>query len=395
MGSGTVQAPNQPGRVYTVGVCDDEMSYPHPYEVFAPETVSATAPLPGEPAEGWPSQGPRETYHGKIGPIMLPAMEMDEGGMEMRRPEKAMGPGGLFIPVPRPDGDFAITKLTFDLVDAEGMPVDQDHAHLHHFVITNKSEENPACPGSTFGLPGQIVGAAGAERTVLQTGDPYGLVVEDTDDWTGVYELMSRSMEDQEVFLTYDIDYRRDVQNVRPVTTYFGSATGCGTFTWTLDGSGTPGHPEPLRHHRQARSADRRRRPHPQRWHVRRLDQRPGPAAVPLDDQLRRRAGRPRHAATATLAEEATTTMVGEPSGDEYPPEFYPDDLAIEGISNCPLAESVVGGRAPRVQRHLRDEQARSGVMGIYTAYVWEGGGPAEPGPGGAEAIPGTPNYTG
>ena len=60
-----------------------------------------------------------------------------------------------------------------------------------------------------------------------------------------------------------------------------------------------------------------------------------------------------------------------------------------------PLAESLSAGERLQFSATYDDEQARSGVMGIYTAYVWEGGGPAEPGPGGAEAIPGTPNYTG
>ena len=83
------------------------------------------------------------------------------------------------------------------------------------------------------------------------------------------------------------------------------------------------------------------------------------------------------------------------PSEDEYPPEFYDDDLVIEGISNCPLAESVSAGERLQFDAVYENERSRSGVMGIYTAYVWEGGGPAEPGPGGAEPIPGNPNYTG
>lgn len=407
LGSGTVTAPTTPGRYGIAGVCDDQLGYAEEYQVFTPDTVSAEAPLPAEPTEGWPSQGERETYHGKIGPIDLPAMDMD--GMDMAKAAKDLDPSGLFIKVPRPDGDFAITKLSFDLVDAEGMPVDQEHAHLHHFVIANTAKENPACPDGTFGLPGQIVGAAGAERTVLQTGDPYGLVVKDTDTWSGVYELMSRSMEDQKVYLTYDIDYRRDVQNVRPVTSYFGSATGCDTYTWTVDGSGTPdtqshyltiaksgrligagGHihnggayadlvndrgrrlcrseitygDEPVGHTMDLRSSSR-------------------PLAMVAE-------------ATTTSMPMSTTTAVGpiDPT-DEYPPEFYDDDLAIKGISTCALSESVTAGERLRFDAVYTNDRSRSGVMGIYTAYVWEGGGPAEPGPGGADPIPGNPSYTG
>lgn len=405
LATATLTAPDEAGTYGVVGTCGSDTSYPEPYQVFAPKQVSATAPLPDEPTEGWPSRGLRETYHGKIGPITLPPMEMADGTAAGAAGGKALGPNGLFIPVPRPDGDFAITKLSFDLVDADGMPVSQHDAHLHHFVITNTSKPNPACPGGTFGLSGQIVGAAGAERTVLQTGDPYGVVVKDTDDWTGVYELMSRSMDAQTVYLTYDIDYRRDVDNVRPVTTYFGSATGCSSFTWTIDGSGTPdtqttfitvakkgrligagGHI-----HNGGASADwsndRGRR-------LCRSEITYGTEAVDhtgMDGPVRSTMGAAPRAETTAVA----TTMVEPIPTDEYPPEFYDDDLMIESISNCPLAESVSAGEKLRFDATYTNDRARSGVMGIFTAYVWEGGGPAEPGPGGADPIPGNPSYTG
>lgn len=402
LATATLTAPDTAGTYYGVGTCAGETSYPEPYVVFQPKQVSATAPLADEPTEGWPSRGARETYHGKIGPITLPPMEMADGGA------KALDPSGLFIPVPRPNGDFAITKMSFDLVDSKGMPVSQDDAHLHHFVITNKSKKNPACPNGTFGLPGQIVGAAGAERTVLQTGDPYGLVVKAKDDWTGVYELMSRSMSTQTVYLTYDIDYRRDVENVRPVTTYFGSATGCNSFTWTIDGSGTPdtqstyitvakkgrligagGHI-----HNGGQSAD---------WtndRGRRLCR----SEITYGDEILNHTGMdgPRSSTlaptrvTETTAPMATTTAVGEPiPTEDFPPEFYDTDKVIEGISNCPLAESLSAGEKLRFDATYTNDRARSGVMGIYTAYVWEGGGPAAPGPGGAQPVPGNPSYTG
>lgn len=393
LAAGRVTAPDQPGTYFAAGMCDGALGYPDRYPVFTPQTVSAAAPLADEPAEGWPSRGPRETYHGKIGPISLPAMEtmgMALGG------GKALGPSELFIPVPRPSGDFAITKLSFDLVDTQGMPVDASMAHLHHFVITNRSRPNPACPNGTFGLPGQIVGAAGAERTVLQTGDPYGVVVKGTDQWTGVYELMSRSSADQQVYLSYDIDYRRDVENVRPVTSYFGSATGCDTFTWTLDGSGVPdvqshfititkpgrligagGHL-----HNGGSYADftndRGRR-------LCRSEITYGTEQVGM---AMARTARGRGTATAT------TAVSGDPFEDG-PPEFYDDDLVIEKISNCPLAEQLSAGERLRFDAGYANDRPRSGVMGIFTAYVWEGGGPAQPGPGAAAPIPGSPTYTG
>lgn len=393
LAAGRVTAPDQPGTYYAVGMCDGGLGYGNRYPVFTPAAVSAAAPLAEEPAEGWPSQGPRETYHGKIGPISLPAMEtmgMALGG------GKALGPSELFIPVPRPSGDFAITKLSFDLVDAEGMPVDASMAHLHHFVITNRSRPNPACPGGTFGLPGQIVGAAGAERTVLKTGDPYGVVVKGTDQWTGVYELMSRSAADQQVYLSYDIDYRRDVENVRPVTSYFGSATGCDTFTWTLDGSGTPD----VQSHFITIAKPGRLIGAGGHLHN-------GASYADLTNDRGRRLCRseitygteqvgmamargPRDSGTATA-----TTAVGGIPFEEGPPEFYDDDLVIDRISNCPLAEQLSAGERLRFDAAYANDRPRSGVMGIFTAYVWEGGGPAQPGPGAAAPIPGSPSYAG
>ncbi len=402
VGSGDVTAPSTPGSYGVTGRCDDESGFPDPYEVFAPATVSAEAPLPDDPTTGWPSRGPREVYHGRIGPITLPAMDSMDG-MAAAKGGAKLGSSGLFIPVPRPEGDLAITKMAFDLVDADGMPVSQHDAHLHHFVITNKSKPNPACPSSTFGLPGQIVGAAGAERTVLQLRDPYATVVKASDAWTGVYELMSRADHPQQVYLTYDITYRRDIDNVRPVTTYFGSATGCSSFTWTIFGSGKPD--TQSTYVTMAKSG----RLIGAGGHI----HNGGESAVWTNDRGRElcrsvltlgdepmdmtgmHAG-PK-AATSTT-EMATTTMVVDPT-DPYPPEFYPDDMMIERINGCGLNEPVSAGERLRFDATYANERPRSGVMGIYTAYVWEGGGPAAPvptiEPPPANAVDGSPDYTG
>ena len=64
----------------------------------------------------------------------------------MAQGTKALGPSGLFIPVPRPEGDFAITKLSFDLVDAEGMPVGQDAGPPPPLRHHQHVEEEPGVP---------------------------------------------------------------------------------------------------------------------------------------------------------------------------------------------------------------------------------------------------------
>ncbi len=398
MFTGTVTAPATPGNYFLSVGCGDKKGYPKPFVVFAANPVAGTAPLAGEPKTGWPSEGGRDTYKGRIGPITL------RGDMNMEAGAKGLGSSGLFIDVPRPEGDFAITKLSFDLVDADGMSVDQTAAHLHHFVIANKSSKNPACPNSTFGLPGEIVGAAGAERTVLDFGPgPYAIPVEATDAWTGVYSVMNMNGADQTVFLTYDIEYRRDVKNVRPVTTYFGSATGCSTFNWTIDGSGVAD--------KQSTYVEMTK---PGRLigtggHIHN-----GGLYSSLTDDRGRELCRSTikygmgtighdHGRSPVVANDVTaTTVVGDPAMPDYPPEFYEEDPPIAGLNGCRAAEQVKTGQRFRFDAVYDNMKPRSGVMGIFTMYVWEGGGPADPvvapidtSAPPADAIPGDPSYAG
>ncbi len=393
----TLTAPSSPGTYDLRATCDGEVGDWSTYEVFTPDEVSAEAPLAADPTEGWPSQGSRETYHGKIGPITLPPMEM--GDMASTSGSKAMGPSGLFIDVPKPEGDFAITKIDIDLVDADGMTVPATSAHLHHFVFGASNGTNPACPnGSTFGIPGSIVAAAGAEKTVLDIGDPYGMVVKGTDTWKGVYELMSRSMESQEVYLTYDLTYRRDVSNVRPVVRYFGSATGCSTFNWTIDGSGTPDTQSTyIEIQKSGRLVGGGAHIHNGAAYADIVNDRDRLLCRSEITYGSNEVGHAMPMLKRAMDEETTTTMVDDDPmvDDDYPPEFYDDDLEIAGISSCALAESVTAGERIRFDTVYENDRARSGVMGIYTLMVWEGGGPAAPGPDDAVAVPGSPSYTG
>lgn len=401
MFSGSVTAPSSPGTYFLAANCGKKQGFPQDFKVFAPNPVAEPSALPAGSQLGWPKRGGRAMYEGRIGPISLPAEDM--GASTTAR---ALGPSGFFIDVPRPAGDFAITKISFDLVDAEGMPVPQTDAHLHHFVITNKSSKNPACPGSTFGLPGQIVGAAGAERSVLDFGtSPYGVMVKGSDAWTGVYNLMNMSGANQTVFLTYDIEYRRDVENVRPVTTYFGSATGCSTFTWTIDGSGSPDVQSTLvEMTKPGRLIGTGGHIHNGGLYTSLTDDR--------GRQLCRSAlsfgagsvGHDHGASRIDPGNVTTTTVIGGPSNADYPPEFYEDDPPIAGLKGCQVAESVKAGQLLRFDAVYDNLRPRSGVMGIFTMYVWEGGGPADPvtppvRPGApadpATAIPGNPNYAG
>jgi hypothetical protein len=378
--AGEVVAPWLPGSYVVVPRCGDEYGYPQELQVFEPEPVAGAA-LPPDPVDGWPSTGEREVYEGRIGPITLHGG--DEHGEMLAAELEDLESAGVLVDVPRPDGGFAITRLAFDLVGTDGTPVAPHDAHLHHLVLGDQTSTNPACPDGTFGLPGGIVGAAGAERTVVDLPDPYGIPVEATDRWSGVYDVMNMSGEPQTVYLTYDIEYRRDVGNVRPVSTYFGSAAGCDQFGWTLDGSGTPDVQSTyVELTAPGRLIGAGSHLHNGASHASLVDDRGRElcrSTVAYDH-----GGHEGHGGHEMPDEEPL-----EPGA--YPPEMYPDDPPIASISTCAVAERVQAGQRLRFDAVYDDDRPRSGVMGIFVLYVWEGGGPADPVPAGRPTGPGGP----
>lgn len=362
-------APATPGEYWAIGTCDGARGDGSSFEVFAPQQV-AKGTGPAEPLDGWPETGARETYDGRLGPITLPAAE--QAGT------RKLGPSELFASVPRPDGDFAITEITFELVYADGTPVDPGDGQIGYFVIMDRSKENPACPDGTFGLPGRLVAAAGAEKTVLESPGPYGIVVDEDDPWTATYRLASLADADQEVFLSYRFELRRDLENVRPITTYFGSATGCSWFDYTIGGNGGTD----VQSHHVTVQADGRLI---------------GAGGSLVTGGIRtdwtNDRGRRICSGEAIYGDDPVIT----PPGDQElePPRSYPDDVAIERIANCPLGELVTAGERLRFDAIYDDARPRSGVLGVFVAYVWEGGGPVAARPEGARPVSGSPSYTG
>ena len=61
------------------------------------------------------------------------------------------------------------------------------------------------------------------------------------------------------------------------------------------------------------------------------------------------------------------------------PPEVYADDPPILGISTCRINERVRRGERLRFDATYLNDRPRAGVMGIFSFYVWEGGGPTDP----------------
>jgi hypothetical protein len=371
-GKATLDAPDHGGQYVIRLQCGHVKGYGASLDVFDPGPPVSPDPVPpGPPATGWPSAGPVEHYTGRIGPIMLPA-----GGMHPMA--EALPPSGLGVALPRPEGDFAIRSMKYDLVDADSdASVPREEAHLHHFVMARLNDHNPACPNGTFGLPGNIFAAVGQERTELNLADPYGLVVKAEDAWAGVYDLMNLTDEAREVYLTYEMTYQRDISKIRPLNTYFTSATGCSSFTWTINGNGTK---DVQRTYIDVESDGLLVGGG---GHVH-----SGGEATELHDDRDRllcRAeahfgdGHGGHGGMSASADTGTTTTV--PAGPpEYPPEFYPDDPPLEHISNCGgINRPVKAGERLRFDAIYTNDRARSGVMGIALFHVWEGGGPADP----------------
>lgn len=345
-------APSTAGTYALMATCNGGGDYSEPFEVFSPVATANRAPLPANPTSGWPSTGRRQTYHGRIGPISLEP----DGRAVM--PASRLGFGA-----PRPDVAMAVTGVTFGVEDAAGAPVSEDTADLGHVVLASANYANPACRAATFGYPGAIFAAAGAERTALDLPDPYGVVFRKGDQWQGDYELTNRTARRQEVYLTYDVTYRTDLANVRRVTTYFRSAAGCDRFDWSIDGSGTP-------------------------------DVQTDFVTIAEDGELVAAGGdivsggtsldvvddRGRRLCRSELELGPTALGHGDAGSATAAPESYDDDREIDGITTCPvLREQVRAGERVRVDATYANDRPRSGVRGIYALYVWEGGGPATP----------------
>jgi hypothetical protein len=415
-GTARLDAPDHAG-LYAIRVrCGTKKGMAGTLDVFDPGPPRSPAVVPpGPPATGWPSAGPVEHFTGRIGPIMLPAEDMDPMDPMGTR---ALPPSGLGVAVPRPEGDFAIRSMKYDLVDAgSNASVPREDAHLHHFVVAKLGDHNPACPNGTFGLPGKIFAAVGQERTPLNLADPYGLVVRAGDAWAGVYDLMNLTDETREVYLTYEMTIQRDISKIRPLNTYFTSATGCSRFTWTVDGSGTKDV------QRTYITVEKDGLLVGGGGHVHN-----GGEATELHDDRDRllcraeahfgegghgghgghddMAGASRAAVTETTVSPTTTRPGGGEGDPMFPPEFYPDDPPLEHISNCPgINRPVKAGERLRFDAIYTNDRARSGVMGIALFHVWEGGGPADPVTGGkpntpppaspAKPLPGRARFTG
>ncbi|MBI2708878.1 MAG: hypothetical protein HYX34_04200 [Actinobacteria bacterium] len=152
---------------------------------------------------------------------------------------------GSTTTVPRPSGSFGIKTMTFDLVDANGVPIDRMDVHLHHVVMMRIGAADPLCGNTRFGVgvPLSPFAASGAERTPIMLPDPYTYLVNSTDTWAAAWDVMNMSSSSKQVYIKYTIGYQpgATATNSRNVTPYFLDVNGCRSSDFNVPGNGGPG----------------------------------------------------------------------------------------------------------------------------------------------------------
>jgi plastocyanin len=112
--------------------------------------------------------------------------------------------------VPRPEGDFFITRMSADVVDVKtGKQVPIDRIMLHHILFLNLG------PDGKGGLTGSFYGD-GEERAKLQLPDGYGYPVKAGDRWAMIWMLMNHRLEADQVKIRWTITWDTDPA-IKPV----------------------------------------------------------------------------------------------------------------------------------------------------------------------------------
>jgi hypothetical protein len=149
--------------------------------------------------------------------------------------------------IPRPAGDIAVRRITWELVDGSGqvLPATSHDIHLHHVLLYNTGHADMACGSTNGGLGGRWA-APGGERTPFELPDGYGYFTDANDVWSAAWHIMNLTDRPQQgVRVRYTVTYTRERGRLAPVTPYWWDHAGCG-------GRGTitvPGGNEPTIHH--------------------------------------------------------------------------------------------------------------------------------------------------
>ncbi len=187
-------------------------------------SIEATAQEPADPAE--PSLT-SETF--RVGPFDLAAQ--GQPGDQVNR---------LGVEVPRPEGDVAVTDITYRFVDENGADIPPSEAHLHHLVLVDEARPDQLCDDT----PASRFGGTGMELTEMHLPAPYAYV-SPAGRWGGVYHVMNISDQPVTASIEYTVTYGDpSVDDFLDVEPYFFDVTGCWSNSaseYQVPGGGGPG----------------------------------------------------------------------------------------------------------------------------------------------------------
>lgn len=159
----------------------------------------------------------------------------------------------MTTPIPTPDRDEFITRMSVDIVDKAGRPVGIDRLMLHHIVFSNfgrflGDKRDSTCEKLTLldaktQLPGVVERfyAAGEERAELELPPGYGYQVRGNDEWYMTWMLMNHRATTDKAYIQYTIT-SDDAPDIRPVKPYWSDVNNCQADPiLDVPGGGRPG----------------------------------------------------------------------------------------------------------------------------------------------------------
>jgi plastocyanin len=149
-----------------------------------------------------------------------------------------------------PEIDGYVTRMSVDVVDANGKAVPINRVMLHHIVFAKLGVKHPACDTLTAfdektKLPaaGEPIYAAGEERQVMELPRGYGYRMRASDKLYMVWMLMNHRAARDDVMIRYTITYETDpAADIKPVRPLWMDVVNCKADpVYDVPGGGKPG----------------------------------------------------------------------------------------------------------------------------------------------------------
>ena len=158
-----------------------------------------------------------------------------------------------FLVAPHPKVDGYITKMSVDVVDADGTPVPIQRLMLHHIVFGNVSRPDETCSDIVGfdsrlapGLNAERFYAAGEERAKMNLPAGYGYRMRANDFWGVLYMFMNHRATQDSAYIQYSITYVPDnapsAASMTAVKPYWLDVVNCRADPiYNVKGDGGPG----------------------------------------------------------------------------------------------------------------------------------------------------------